>query len=62
MKSNTRSTTNTAAHANNATVSRLFSLYDIKTATANPTTADMILAVDVRIAGKVIAARHAYGT
>ena len=56
------SVTNTAAQAHNATVSRLFSLYDIKIATANPTTADAIHAVEVRIAGNVIAARQAYGT
>ena len=49
----------TAPQARSATVSRLFSLYAAISATANPTTAEITLAVADRIAGKVIAARHA---
>ena len=60
--SNILSTIKTAPQAQSATVSKLFSLYDISTATTNPTSAETTLAVDVRIAGNVIAARHAYGT
>ena len=56
------STINTAAHANNATVRRLFSLYAAISATINPTVAEITLSVAKRIAGYVMAARHAEGT
>ena len=57
------STINTAAHANNATVRRLFSRYATISATMSPAAPEMIPpVVAVRIAGNVIAARHAYGT
>ena len=53
------STINTAAHANKATVRRLFSLYAAISATTNPTAAEITLSVAERIAGNVMAARHA---
>ena len=55
----TLSTTNTAAHANNATVSKLFSLYAKYRATANPTAPLTTLDVVLKIAGNVIAASQA---
>ena len=54
-----RSTMNTAAHAHRATVRRLFSRYATISATANPARAEITLAVENKIAGNVIAARHA---
>ena len=58
-----RSVTNTAAQANSATVRRLFSLYAAIKAIISPASPDRIPpAVAVRMAGKVIAARQAYGT
>ena len=56
------STNKTAPQADKATVNRLFSLKARKTATMQPTTADITLPVDVKIAGKVIAPSTAYGT
>ena len=53
------STINTAPQARSATVSRLFSLYAAISATTNPTTAEITLAVADKIAGNVIAARQA---
>ena len=54
---------NTAAQANKATVRRLFSLYATISATIRPIAPETTPpAVAVRIAGKVIAARQAYGT
>ena len=59
----TRSTINTAAQAHTATVRRLFSLYAAISATISAAIPETIPAdVAVRIAGNVIAARHAYGT
>ena len=43
-------------------MSRLFFLYAAKMATPKPARAEIQLAVEERIAGNVIAARHAYGT
>lgn len=56
------STTSTTPQADNATVSRLFSLKAKKTATMQPITAEITLPVDVKIAGNVIAPSTAYGT
>ena len=55
-----RSAINTAAQAQTATVRRLFSLYATISATISAAAPEMIPAdVAVRIAGKVMAARHA---
>mgnify|MGYP006875989167 CR=1 FL=1 len=56
------STINTVAHASRATVSRLFSLYAAISATRKPAAPEMMLSVAFRMAGKVMAARQAYGT
>ena len=62
INTRTRSTINTAAHANSATVIKLFSLYAAIRATKNPAAPEMMLSVAFRMAGKVMAARQAYGT
>lgn len=62
INTSTRSTINTAAHASSATVIRLFSLYAAMRATKKPAAPEMMLSVALRMAGKVIAARQAYGT
>lgn len=49
----------TAAHAKAATITRLFSKYAATSAHMNPTKAEIRLAVELNIAGNVIAARHA---
>ena len=51
--------TKTAAHDVRATVIRLFSIYAIRNPVASPTIPEIIYDVDDRIAGKIIAARHA---
>ena len=54
-KGRIRSAINTAVHASRATVSRLLPLYAAMTATASPASAEYMLAVAWRIAGKVMA-------
>lgn len=55
------STVYTVTQAASATVSRLFSLKERSRATAVPAAAEYTDAVDVKTAGKVIAARTAKG-
>ena len=58
----TSSAISTARHAPDATVTSPFPKYARITAATRPNIAEVILLVAYKIAGKVIAARTAYGT